>query len=86
MENENKKSIFGKKEVWISGLIGIVIGIALLYLLELVPAIGNKLTSGEIIATSKIGKVTERNLYKQMKKTYPVSYLLGIWENHKCKN
>ena len=75
---ENKKSIFTKKEVWISLLIGIIIGIILLYLLELIPAIGNKLTSGELIVTSKTGKITERTLFKQMKKNYPISYLLEL--------
>ena len=75
---ENKKSIFTKKEVWISGLIGVIIGIILLYLLELIPAIGNKLNSGKVIASSKAGKITEKTLFTHMKKNYPVSYLLEL--------
>ena len=68
LSGNNKKkvlSIFKKKEVWISGIIGIIIGALLLYLLGLigVPGLGN-----QTIATMKTGKITESNLYKEMKK------------------
>lgn len=84
MENEKEKSVFSKKEVWIAGVIGIIVGIVLLYLIELIPIgknktnIGETIVPGEVIATSKAGKVTEKNLYKEMKKTYPISYVLEL--------
>ena len=78
MKNENKKSIFTKKEIWISVIIGIIIGFVLLYLLQFIPAIGNTIFRGEVLTTSKAGSVTEKSLYKQMKKSYPVSYLLEL--------
>lgn len=74
---EKKKglAIFKKKEIWISGITGIVIGAALIYLLGLfgVPGLGN-----ETIATMKSGKISENNLYKEMKKYYPVTYALEL--------
>lgn len=80
MEEKNKKqNIFTKKEIWISGVIGILIGIILLYLLQLIPAIGNKIgTAGKVIAKSKAGAVTQNNLYQEMKKSYPISYVLEL--------
>ena len=68
-----------KKEVWIAGVIGIIIGIVLMYLLGLIPAIGNKIgTANKVVAKSKAGIVTEQTLYTEMKKTYPISYLLEL--------
>ncbi|MBQ3146053.1 MAG: peptidylprolyl isomerase [Clostridia bacterium] len=74
---EKKKglAIFKKKEIWISGIIGILIGAAIIYLLGIlgVPGLGN-----ETVATMKGGKISENNLYKEMKKYYPVTYLLEL--------
>lgn len=74
---EKKKgfSIFKKKEIWISGIIGILIGAALIYLLGLfgVPGLGN-----ETIATIKTGNISKNDLYKEMKKYYPVTYALEL--------
>lgn len=71
---ENKSNVFKKKEVWIAGTIGIIIGIALFFLLQFLGiGVGNK-----IIVTSKAGNVREGALYKQMKKSYPVSYVLEL--------
>lgn len=67
--------VFKKKEVWISGIIGILIGGLLIYLLGMigVPGLGN-----ETVATMKTGKITENSLYKEMKKYYPISYILEL--------
>lgn len=73
--NEKKKgnSIFKKKEIWISGAIGLVLGAAIICLLSIlgVPGLGN-----ETIAKYKGGRVTENSLYKEMEKYYPVTYVL----------
>ncbi len=72
---EKKKiiSVFKKKEVWISGVIGLVLGAAIICLLSIlgVPGLGN-----ETIAKYKGGKITEKTLYKDMEKYYSVSYIL----------
>lgn len=76
MEEEKvKENLFKKKEVWISLLIGLVIGGLIIFLLGTfgVMKIGN-----ETVATFKGGKVTENTLYKEMKKSYPVSYVLEL--------
>jgi len=74
---EKKKglAIFKKKEIWISGIIGILIGAALIYLLGLfgVPGLGN-----ETIATIKKENISKNDLYKEMKKYYPVTYALEL--------
>lgn len=74
---EKKKGlvIFKKKEIWISVIIGILIGAALIYLLGLlgVPGLGNK-----TIATIKTGNISKNDLYKEMKKYYPVTYALEL--------
>ena len=81
MEDENLSgkeknkviSIFKKKEIWISGVIGLVLGAAIICLLSIlgVPGLGN-----ETIAKYKGGKITEKTLYKDMEKYYSVSYIL----------
>lgn len=72
---EKKKSIFKKKEIWISVIIGIIIGACLLFAIQLIPGIGKV---GGTIVSSKAGNVTENDLYKQMRKSYPVSYVLEL--------
>lgn len=78
-EKENKKGnflkIFKKKEVWISGVIGMLIGGLLIYLLGVIgiPGLGN-----ETVATMKTGKITKNSLYKAMKKYYPIDYVLEL--------
>ncbi len=78
-EKSNKKSVFARKETWITLIIGILIGIILLFLLELIPAIGSKIKIGSnLIVKTKAGKITENDLYLQMKKLYPVDYILEL--------
>lgn len=76
IKDEKKKVNFlKKKEIWISGIVGLVIGGLLIYLLGIlgVPGLGN-----ETIAKFKGGKIDQNDLYKEMKKYYPVSYVLEI--------
>lgn len=82
MEEENLKEkkgsilkIFKRKEIIISGLVGIVLGAALLFVLQIigVPGLGN-----EVVVTMKTGRITENNLYTEMKKYYPISYILEL--------
>jgi foldase protein PrsA len=72
-EQNKVTSIFSNKEIWISGLIGLILGAAILYLLGMLglPGLWN-----ETIAKFKGGKITENNLYENMKKYYTVSYIL----------
>ena len=72
-EQNKVTSIFSNKEIWISGLIGLILGAAILYLLGMLglPGLWN-----ETIAKFKGGKITENNLYENMKKYYTVSYVL----------
>lgn len=90
MEEENLSSkekkkgsflkVFKKKEVWISGIIGILIGGLLIYLLGIV-GIGN-----ETIVTLKTGKISKNELYKEMKKYYPISYILELVDDSILKD
>lgn len=74
-EKKSGNNIFKKKEVWISGIIGIIIGAVLIWALGAigVPGLGN-----QTIATTKAGKITTNTLYKEMRKNYPVSYVLEL--------
>lgn len=64
-----------KKEIWISGVIGLIIGGLLIYLLGLagVPGLENNQTT---VATFKGGTLTKNELYGQLKKYFPISYVL----------
>ena len=70
-------SILKKKEIWISGVIGLVLGAAIICLLSIlgVPGLGN-----ETIAKYKGGKVTENSLYKEMQKS-DKSDEYGLYKN-----
>ena len=76
LSGREKKEIFSvlkKKEVWISGIIGLVLGAGLLFVLSIlgVPGLGN-----ETVAKFKGGRISENDLYKEMEKYYPVTYTL----------
>ena len=78
-ENKKNVSCFAEKEVWISLIIGIVIGALLLYLLTLIPAIGKRIgTSNKTVLKTKNGNIKQEELFQEMKKTYPISYILEI--------
>lgn len=72
---EKKKglSIFKKKEIWVSGIVGILIGALLIYILSIlgVPGLGN-----ETIASIKGEKLTKNELYKEIRKMCPIDYVL----------
>lgn len=83
-EKENKiLKLFKKKEIWISGIIGILIGGALIYLFVVIGIFG---LGNETVATMKTGKVTENSLYKEMKKYYPISYILELVDDSILKD
>ena len=80
---EGKKSIFSKKEVWISGVVGLVLGAAIVVGLYFVgiPEFGN-----ETIATVKGGTIKKNQLYDEMKKAYSVNYALDLVDKEILKN
>lgn len=80
---EEKKSIFSKKEVWISGVIGLILGAAIIVGLYFVgiPKFGN-----ETIATVKGGSIKKDELYSEMKKAYSVNYALDLVDKAILKN
>lgn len=75
INEKTKKNVFKKKEIWISGLVGLVIGGLLIYLLSVFGVIG---AGSKAIATFKGGKITGNKLYEEMKKYYPISYVLEL--------
>ena len=88
MEEENvikekKESVFAKKEIWISGIIGLLLGVAIIILLYVlgVPGFGN-----ETIATVKGGIVKKNDIYNEMKKAYSVNYALDVVDSAILKN
>ena len=88
MEEENvikeeKKSVFAKKEVWISGVIGLLLGAIIMFLLYIagVPKFGN-----ETIATVKGGSVKKNDLYNEMKKSDAINHALNVFDDVILKN
>lgn len=76
MEEEKvKENLFKKKEIWISLIIGLIIGGLIIFLLG---TFGIMKMGNGTVATFKGGKVTENTLYKEMKKSYPVTYVLEL--------
>ncbi len=75
---EKKKglAIFKKKEIWISGIIGLIIGSILIYVLGMLGFIG--LTNNETLATFKGGKITDKELYDRIKDDYGSNYALEL--------
>ena len=68
-------SIFKKKEIWISGIIGLVLGAALIYLLGIIDVIN---IGNETVATFKKGKVTSKDVYREMDNNSTINYILQI--------
>lgn len=76
IKDEKKKCNFlKKKEIWISGVVGLILGGALIYLLGILglPGLGH-----ETVVTFKGGKVTKNEIYNEMEKYYPISYVLEM--------
>ena len=80
---EGKKSVFAKKEVWISGIIGLLLGAAIIILLYVlgVPGFGN-----ETIATVKGKSIKKNDIYNEMKKANSVNYALDVVDSAILKN
>lgn len=74
-DKKKKFNFFKKKEIWVSGIIGLILGGALIYLLGIIgiPGLGH-----ETIATFKGGKLTKNQMYNEMEKQYPISYILEL--------
>ncbi len=74
-KKKGKVNFLKKKEIWISGVIGLVLGGALIYLIGILglPGLGH-----EEIISFKGGKVTKNDIYEEMKKNYPISYVLEL--------
>lgn len=80
----NIKAAIKKKSTWISLLIGMLIGILLIYLLGIIEFNNNStinyigLDTNKTIATFKGGSLKENELYNEMRKYYPISYVLEL--------
>ena len=74
-ENKNGLSIFKKKEIWISGAIGLVLGAVLIYVFAVLGILG--LNQDKTLVSFKGGKVTEKDLYNEIK-DYGLNYALEL--------
>lgn len=74
-EKKDLLKVLKKKEVWISAIVGAVIGALIILLLVIFGVLGNR---NGTVATVKGGKVKENDLYVEMKKYYPISYVLEL--------
>ena len=74
---EKKKClcIFKKKEIWISGIIGLVLGAVLIYVFAVLGILG--LNQDKTLISFKGGKVTEKDLYNELK-GYGLNYALEL--------
>lgn len=83
IKEEKKKTIFSKKEVWISGIIGLLLGAIIMVLLYVTGVLG---FGNKTIATVKGGSIKQNELYKEMKKLYSVNYALDLVDAEILKN
>ena len=85
-EKSNFLKVFKKKEIWISLVAGLVLGGVLIYIListnivkvakvEKVSIIKEK---NETVLKVNNDKITSNEVYQEMKKYYPISYLLEL--------
>lgn len=68
-------SIFKKKEIWISGIVGLVLGAVLVYVFAVLGILG--LNQNKTLVSFKGGKVTENDLYNEIK-NYGLNYALEL--------
>lgn len=82
---ENKKvfSIFKKKEIWISGVIGLILGAVLVYVFAMLGILG--LNQNKTLVSFKGGKVTEKDLYNEIK-NYSLNYTLELTDEKILNN
>ena len=74
-EKKSKFEILKKKGTWFTLIIGLVLGLLIMFLLNLFVFDG---ISDKTIAKFKDGKITKNEIYKEMEKSYPVTYLLEL--------
>lgn len=74
-EKKKSLSIFKKKEIWISGVIGLVLGAVLIYVFAILGILG--LNQNKTLATFKGGKITESDIYDELKE-YGLDYTLQL--------
>ena len=72
---ERSKNILKKKEIWISGIIGLILGGALIYVLGIfgIPGLGH-----ETVMSFKGGRITKSDVYNDLANKYPISYALEL--------
>lgn len=82
-EQKQVFSIFKKKEIWISGIIGLVLGAVLVYVFAVLGILG--LNQDKTLASFKGGKVTQNDLYNEIK-SYGFNYVLEIADKEILNN
>jgi len=75
LSGKEKTCIFKKKEIWISGIIGLVLGAVLIYVFAVLGILG--LSQDKTLISFKGGKVTENDLYNEIK-NYGLNYALEL--------
>lgn len=75
LKTEGKVSIFKKKEIWISGLIGLVLGAVLIYVFAIIGILG--LSQNKTLISFSGGNVKEKDLYNELKE-YGLNYALEL--------
>ena len=77
-ENKEKNNYLKKKEIWISSMIGLVLGLIIMYLIAFfgIPGFGH-----ETVATFKGGKITKTQVYNEAEKYDMSSYALEAAQN-----
>ena len=74
-EKKEVFSFFKKKEIWISGIIGLILGAVIIYVFAILGILG--LNQDKTLVSFKGGKVTENDLYNEIK-NYGLNYALEL--------
>lgn len=74
-EKKKNFSVLKKKEIWISGVIGLILGAVLIYIFAVLGIFG--LNQNKTLISFKGGKVTENDLYNEIK-NYGLNYALEL--------
>lgn len=73
--NDETTSIFKRKEIYITAIVGILMGVLIIYLLS---ATGLIELNKKIIAKTNAGDVTEHTVYEEIKEQYTIDNMLQI--------
>ena len=76
-------SFFRKKEIWISGLIGLVLGAVLIYVFAVLGILG--LNKDKTLLSFQGGEVTQNDLYNELK-NYGLNYALELADKEILNN